>query len=120
MYYVITSLFRYNELIISFIIRLTSAWKVNVSACSFNSRNWAPFNPSNFIRSSSFTAAYSSETVIKYICSYLQIKLCMKKTTCTKKFILSINNKLTFNNRSRTIKLQLLNYIFYQLLLLLC
>lgn len=48
---------------ISFIIRLTSAWNVNFSACSFNSRNWAAFNPSNFIFSSSFIITSSSKKI---------------------------------------------------------
>lgn len=59
-------MFLYNELIISFIIRLTSAWKVNFSACSFSSLNCAAFNPSSLIRSSAFTAALSSEILFYF------------------------------------------------------
>lgn len=55
-----TSLFRYSELIISFIIRLTSAWKACFSALSLNSFIWATFNPSNLIASSSLCTVSSS------------------------------------------------------------
>ncbi len=47
----------------SFIIRLTSAWNVNFSDFSLNSLIWATFNPSNLIASSSrFTTSASEHT----------------------------------------------------------
>lgn len=63
---ILTSLFLYNELIISFIIRFTSAWKVNVSACSLSSFNCAAFNPSNLIRSSATIAGLLSEIIFNF------------------------------------------------------
>ena len=48
-----TSLFLYSELIMSFIIRLTSAWKMCFSADSRNSFIWETFRPSNLMASSS-------------------------------------------------------------------
>lgn len=56
----LTSLFLYRELIISFIIRLTSAWKANFSAFSLSSFICATFNPSSLIASSSLWTASSS------------------------------------------------------------
>ena len=49
----LTSLFLYNELMISFIILSTSAWKTCFSALSRSSFICATFNPSSFIASSS-------------------------------------------------------------------
>ena len=57
---VLTSLFRYRELIISFIIRLTSAWKANFSAFSLSSFICATLRPSSLIASSSLSTALSS------------------------------------------------------------
>ena len=54
------SLFLYNELIMSFIIRLTSATKFCFSAFSRNSFNCATFKPSSLICSSSRLTTSSS------------------------------------------------------------
>ena len=60
LYHILTSLFLYRELIISFIIRLTSAWKANFSAFSLSSFICATFKPSSLMASSSLWTASSS------------------------------------------------------------
>lgn len=61
-----TSLFRYRELMISFIIRLTSASKVKFSALRRSSLYCAGLNPSRRIRSSSFNGNSWSDKRKKY------------------------------------------------------
>ena len=60
----LTSLLRQSELMMSFIIRFTSAWNVNFSALSLSSFISATLSPSNLIASSSLISNKNGSNVI--------------------------------------------------------
>ena len=59
----LTSLFLYNELMMSFIIRSTSAWNVCFSALSRISFNCDTLNPSSLMASSSLNTMHRNEVI---------------------------------------------------------
>lgn len=67
MYWALTSLFLYKELMMSFIMRFTSVWNWNLSAFSRNSFICATLSPSSLMASSSRLTTSSSENQVQAV-----------------------------------------------------